>query len=208
MKKILLAAAALAFTASAAAAADAPGCSDQWSGAYIGLHGGYAFGDTDTVGTTPNSLGDVDISGFLGGGLAGYNIQNCDWVFGLEGDFGLGEVDGSGGAFTGDDIDLEPNGHLRGRLGMVWNNDILLFAAAGVAIADIDATIPGVGNDSNTHFGLSGGVGVDFMVNPNWLIRAEYLLDFYGSETYNYPGGNVDIDAMVNTVRAAVIYKF
>ena len=206
MKKLLLAAAGLALSVSAAAAADAPGCSDQWSGVYAGVHAGYMFGDTDTVGNSADAVGDVDLSGFLGGGIVGFNYQNCNWVFGVEGDMGFGEADGSDGAFN--DIDLEPNGHLRARIGGIVDNNMLLFAAAGLAVADMDATIPGVGNDSHIHYGFTVGAGVDYMIDPNWVIRAEYLLDYYSSESYDYSAGNVDIDALTNTIRAAIIYKF
>lgn len=205
MKKMLIAAAALALSVSAASAADAPGCFDQWSGLYAGVHAGYLFGDTDTV-DGANGVGDVDLRGFLGGGLAGYNYQNCDWVVGIEADMGFGEADGADGVF--DDIDLEPNGHIRARVGMVVDSDMLLFAAGGLAIGDMDATIPGVGNDSKTHFGLTVGAGIDYMVDPNWVIRAEYLLDYYGDEDYSLGGSDVSIDALTNTVRAAIIYHF
>jgi outer membrane immunogenic protein len=189
------------FAAGTAQAADpAPGCADNWSGFYVGAHAGYGFGDSDTIG----AIGDADWEGFVGGGLAGYNIQYCDFVVGIEGDFGFGEIDDADGVV--DDIDLEPNGHARIRLGVPMDN-IMPFVAAGVAIADIDLTVPGAGNDSETHFGFSVGGGVDVMMSENIIVRAEYLFDYYGEEAYAI-GGGVDVDGYTHTIRGALIWKF
>ncbi len=77
----------------------------NWSGFYAGLHAGGAWGDTDVdVGCNdvhsifpgycalaapsgvPPSNFSPDMSGYLGGGQAGYNFQSGNWVFGVEAD--------------------------------------------------------------------------------------------------------------------------
>jgi outer membrane immunogenic protein len=206
MKKFLFAAASILALSSAARAADVSSCSEEWSGVYIGLHAGGAFG---TGNTTP--VKNISISGPIAGGLVGWNWQNCDWVFGIEGDMGFspdsvtGSIQGTKGGV--DDFDVEPNGHIRLRAGWA-NGSVMPFIAGGLAIADADVRYIGVPGaaDTKLHFGFTIGAGVDFALNSNWIIRAEYLYDNYGSENYNAPIGKVDFDT--HTIRAAVIYKF
>ena len=64
----------------------------SWNGFYIGAHAGGIWGDvnvTDDVndGVPPGPFG-YSISGFIGGGTAGYNLQIDNVVFGIEGDLG------------------------------------------------------------------------------------------------------------------------
>jgi outer membrane immunogenic protein len=200
VKKLLLVS-ALCFVGATRAtfAADlVDSCADNWSGLYGGVHAGYAFGNVNTA-----TLGDVNVEGFVGGVLAGYNFQTCNLVFGVESDFGFSpDIDGTNSAIN--DFDIEPNGHLRGRIGLPMDN-LMPFLAAGLAIADADIrTVPGVG-DSHLHVGFTVGAGLDFAVNENVIVRGEYLFDAYGSETYA-PGGKVDFDT--HTLRAALIWKF
>ncbi|MFN0191233.1 MAG: outer membrane protein [Aestuariivirga sp.] len=197
MKKFLLAAASvLAMSGTAYAADPVEACADNWSGLYGGLHGGYGFGDVDT------GAGDTDIEGFIGGGLAGWNFQTCNFVIGMEGDIGFGEIDGRDGAV--DDFDVEPNGHLRIRAGLPMDN-IMPFIAGGLAIADADLRTAAA-SDSELHLGFSIGAGVDWMVTEHFVIRGEYLFDMYGKESYNAPGGSVDFDT--HTLRAAAIFHW
>jgi len=210
MKKCLLTACtALSLSAGAAMAADisAPAVYD-WSGFYTGIYGAGVSGDLnwDVVGGANGSFG---VDGFRLGGLAGYNMQSDDIVFGVEGDIGFFDVDGSGAGGQIDDFDIEPEGRVRARLGMAMDN-VMPFIAGGVSIGDADATlpIPGGGNDSQTHWGFNVGVGVDMAFSDTLIGRVEYIYDNYGSERYSYPGGDVDFDWDSNTVRAALIWNF
>lgn len=211
MKKfVLTACTALSLSAGAAMAADvsAPAVYD-WSGFYTGIYAAGVSGtaDFDVVGGGPN--GDFGIDGFRLGGLAGYNIQNNDIVFGVEGDFGFFDVDGAGAGGAIDDLDIEPEGRVRARLGMAMDN-ILPFIAGGVSIADGDATVPvpGGGNDSNVHWGFNVGAGLDMAFSETLVGRVEYIYDTYGTERYDYPGGSIDFDWDSHTVRAALIWNF
>ena len=99
MKRVFLAgitALALATTMTAANAADlahrqrmptkAPAYEPayNWTGFYVGINGGGAFGNSDLS----NALGSTsyDLSGGLAGGTVGYNWQAGRLVYGLEGD--------------------------------------------------------------------------------------------------------------------------
>jgi outer membrane immunogenic protein len=205
MKRIFATIAAVAGVAAGLGGAQAADvvdeCSDAWTGLYVGAHAGYQTGDTDTVGVA----GDADIDGIVGGGLAGYNMQYCHFLVGVEADFGFGEVDGAEAAV--DDVDLEPQGHGRVRAGWVWDDSVMPFVAAGVALGDFDVRVPGTGQDSELHLGFSIGGGLDVRVSDNILLRAEYIYDHYESLNYNI-GAGVRVDADPHTVRGAVMWKF
>ena len=107
MKRFLVASAgALAlFAAQPATAADMPVKAPRpvvevwsWNGFYIGGNVGYSWGRSDTdveyfntvtglpIVPTPGSITSqkFNMNGWLGGGQVGFNIQNNNWVYGIE----------------------------------------------------------------------------------------------------------------------------
>lgn len=188
----------------------------SWSGLYVGAHAGYLWGNgKGEVDEIPAVDADVDPDGFLGGALLGGNFQTDCLVFGLEGDVGFGDVDGSdnnvgiagpGGGPLGADADLNWNGHIRARFGYSFG-EVLPFIAGGLSVADIDVDTD-VGDDTKTHWGWTIGGGIDWAVSEQVIIRAEYLYDDYGSKTYDIDDVDVDADLSTHTVRAALIWNF
>src|SRR4029078_10370624 len=107
MRKALLASVSvIALNSSLVMAADLPvkappmpAVLPPWTGFYIGLNAGFAWGRSDpTLTGNPNaaplSLGapinptpHLKPNGFIGGGQVGYNWQSGQWVFGAEIDF-------------------------------------------------------------------------------------------------------------------------
>ena len=134
MKRILLSSVAvLALGISAASAADiqrrvyapvakAPVYVEpiyNWSGLYIGINGGYGWGNTDVNGPFAAGSGH-DINGGLVGGTLGYNWQFNQLVFGIEGDLDWMNIKGTGlcgGGVTTCTTDGRWLGTVRGRLG-------------------------------------------------------------------------------------------
>ena len=57
----------------------------NWGGIYLGINGGYAFGNSKWSGGGLNT-GDFSTSGGLVGGTLGANFQTDAFVFGLEAD--------------------------------------------------------------------------------------------------------------------------
>src|SRR5437870_4720407 len=62
----------------------------NWTGFYLGLNGGGAWGHTSW-----DHAGGFDVSGGLVGGTAGYNWQTGQFVFGLEGDIDWTHINGT-----------------------------------------------------------------------------------------------------------------
>ena len=206
---------------SAQAAASAPVFS--WAGAYAGAHGGFASfkpRHVDVLDASYNTNPTVD--GGVFGVMGGYNLQSGNIVFGGEGDFGFGthslQTDGAINDYT--KFTMPINGHLRARLGYALGQT-LFFVAGGVSFAkfkndDIDANF---GSFSQARVGSTIGAGVEHAVTKNWIVRAEYLYDRFGSKTsnINYRGAVVTVEDRpydvslkpdMHTVRAALIYKF
>lgn len=132
----------------------------DWSGAYIGVHGGYRWSDGSlTTGTyTLNNPVDIDPviparneTYDLGSGIfglhGGYNVRlGAPWIVGLEGDFTWGNGEDSrtrtisldGAAYTlNSRAELSWQGTIRARLG-VTSGAWLFYATAGVAFADFE----------------------------------------------------------------------
>jgi len=95
-----------------------PAPMDNWSGFYVGIQGGYLWGDPDIVISRDNDdpdhpdtyhrthdVSDTDVDGFAGGIYAGYNwLLENDWLIGVEGEWNYVSADG-----TGDLIDRHSN---------------------------------------------------------------------------------------------------
>lgn len=145
----------------------------NWSGFYIGVHAGYAFGDDDTVVTTgqapinvinvlggarPANVG-LERDGFIGGGQIGYNWQTSpNWVFGVEADISYTDLresrtvvtvplSGIGTLANTFTSNMDYLGTVRGRLGYSWDRT-MIYATGGLAYAQI--------NNNATFFGPAG----------------------------------------------------
>jgi outer membrane immunogenic protein len=180
----------------------------DWSGVYVGAHGGYSFGEADIDG-----IGTIDdFDGGLVGGQVGFNWQFNMFVVGVEGDaswtfaetdFGIGLVN----------VEVEENwtASARGRLGLAFNR-FLVYGTGGAGWIDVDAdaSFAGVdiGGDSNTHFGWVAGGGGEALVTPNVSVGIEYLHSEYDAETYNIACAAVDGDGSTDVVRGRVNWKF
>src|SRR4051794_15065338 len=56
----------------------------SWTGFYVGLHGGWGFGDVDFIKTSAD-LANHTIDGGLAGGHIGFNWQmSSSWLLGVE----------------------------------------------------------------------------------------------------------------------------
>src|ERR1044071_4195741 len=65
-----------------------------WTGFYVGINGGYGWGDSDWNPGPPS----FDTKGWLAGGTIGYNLQTGSFVWGIEADFDWSNMKGSRGA--------------------------------------------------------------------------------------------------------------
>ena len=238
MKKILGLAAALATAGvvGSASAADMPVkmpvkaapvvAPYNWTGLYVGLQGGYAWGSSVQF-FTAGAGGSTDrfnINGWQGGGTLGYNWQIQQWVVGLETDFSGSHISGSTnstasyGCGTACTTNVTSFGTLRGRLGYTWNN-VLLYGTGGLAYANINSALTsptGTGNATNWRAGWAAGAGMEYGFAPHWSAKIEWVYVAFNSfqwintanGSFNCVGLNCSTDAKFNVVRAGVNYHF
>jgi outer membrane immunogenic protein len=225
MKRILLASiVALGAASTAANAADlprpqpvvkapvaAPLTVYDWTGFYIGINGGGAWGRSDFDGLT-GTLDHFNTSGWLAGATAGYNLQYGHAVFGLEGDIDWTNINGSatcvGGAATCQ-VQNDWLGTARGRLGYAFDR-FLPFVTGGLAVGDIKANVPGFASASATNAGWTVGGGLEVALGANWTAKAEYLHVDLGSLNCDIActGTPSNVDFTTNLVRGGVNFKF
>src|SRR3954453_5351405 len=87
-----------------------------WTGPYIGINGGYAWGDSRFNGAFPG--GNHSPSGGLFGATLGYNWQTGPAVWGIEGDMDWSGIRGNGPcAGASCSVRNDWLGTVRGRLG-------------------------------------------------------------------------------------------
>jgi len=184
----------------------------NWTGFYVGIHGGYGWGDLDA-----GVLGSTDQSGFFGGAQIGYNWQapGSNWVFGLELDSAFADIEEitsvTIGAVTGTaSSSVAYIGSFRGRVGYAWDRT-LLYVTGGLGWANNEittsVTFPGFAatvSESNTHFGYVLGAGIEYAVSGPWSVKGEYLYYGLGNESYS----GIDADLNIHTVKLGLNYRF
>jgi outer membrane immunogenic protein len=214
MRRVILGAVATLLVGQAASAADVSGppyiplrygplLFRYWTGAYLGLNGGWGW-------TTSHN---VDASGVFGGGQIGYNHQIGSFVAGIEGDGAFAHIaHGAGATAFGlpgtTSFDDDGLASLRGRFGVAFDN-ILFYGTAGGGWGHgrISATLPG-GTVSGQawHMGWTAGVGIEYAIVPNWSIKGEYL--HYGLGGATYFGALNTGEMEIETFKIGVNYLF
>jgi len=174
-----------------------------WTGAYVGINGGYGWG-TSTL-SAPFATGSFDMSGGLVGGTLGYNYQIGQAVGGLEGDIDWSGIEGS--TFCGGTTCETRNNWLstvRGRLGYSFDR-FMPYITGGLAVGNIETNIAGVGSGRDTKAGWTVGGGVEAVLDGPWTAKVEYLYVDLGR------GGTVlgsDAEFKSHIVRGGVNYRF
>lgn len=218
-----------------APAAPAPMASNNWSGAYIGITGGYGWGAStfdDSSFVEPVDVVNYDLkaNGGLVGGVAGYDWQlSNNMVFGILGDVSWANLSGDvcveeGGCDASNtdsyaNVSIDMLATARARLGFTFDK-ALIYATGGVAYAtassSISYAVQGLTiSDDVKLFGWTIGGGIEYKINQNLSIGAEYLHIDFGSNVVNYSHPlmapisiGVDTSTTVDLVRGSLIYRF
>jgi outer membrane immunogenic protein len=209
----------------------------NWTGFYVGVHGGIGAGDFDhhlsiseVGGPGYEDIGTVttDAGGGFGGAQVGYNYEFSNHVvLGAEADIAAAAIDGKV-SFDGSDfipVNIEAGtsvdwfGTVRARLGYAFDN-VLVYGTGGFAYGDVKTTLngnlDGQGFDysySDTQTGWTVGAGVEYGITKNITLKAEYLYVDLGSSTITEQVSedtnfNVDVDTAFHTLKAGLNYKF
>jgi outer membrane immunogenic protein len=189
-----------------------------WSGFYVGINGGYAWGHSDWNNATMGNV-SMNVKGGMVGGTLGYNLQTGNFVFGLEGDVDATWIDGSSGGGAAGTPCTSPNcetknswlGTGRGRIGYAFDR-WMPYLTGGAAFGNIKATAANGGSVDKTKLGWTLGGGVEWAFAGPWSAKLEYLYADLGKITCDAAtcGGGVDTDVSykTNMVRVGVNYRF
>jgi outer membrane immunogenic protein len=170
--------------------------------------------------------GSYNLSGGLVGGTVGYNWQNGQYVFGLEGDGSWANISGSGtcgfppggGPSHPCGGSIDALGTVRARLGYdlgpiipAFSSSVLVYATGGLAIGDIQAWDSLLGNSGDkTVAGWTVGAGFEAMLNQNWSVKLEYLhVDFGNPAVFTaIPPNPEHVSTTADIVRVGLNYHF
>lgn len=190
-------------------------------GQAVGICGAVFPITTGPVTTTAATSARANVDGFVGGVQAGYNYQfNRNWLAGIEADFQYSDQKGdatecsvtgcpAGSAFGSASHRLRWFGTLRGRLGWLPSDRILLYVTGGGAYGQIDSDyVSGINgttllaaSNNQSRLGWTVGGGVEGAVGDSgWTLKVEYLYIDYGSFDTNFGTG-----AAVSTTGPCVV---
>ena len=239
IRKILLSAAALVLMGGGARAADIiePAAYD-WTGPYIGIQGGYAWGTNDVevdsnldivttaaIALIPPDDDEIDIDGWVGGLHLGYLWQNDSLVLGIEGDGEFADIDGNTDVFLNEG-DADPIGEveqeidwlasLRLRAGIAWDRT-LFYATGGLAVGGVEVSADlgeiGSESESDTEWGWTIGGGIEHAFTDELSARIEYRYTDLGDtdvSVENERVGSSDFEAenTFHAVRVGLSWHF
>jgi opacity protein-like surface antigen len=189
----------------------------NWTGFYVGAHGGYAGSTIDPLGPEPPAGAP---SQKVEGGIVGLQVgAQYQWsggvVTGVEADISFAQLketvrDGNYLTQTGT---IERFGTVRGRLGYAMGR-FMPYVTGGLAwdrltenqICPDPASVqfghcrPDLGNapynlsQSKTNYGWAYGIGFEYAVSSHWSVRLEAMRLEFDTEEYN-------LGAMANGVQ-------
>jgi outer membrane immunogenic protein len=194
----------------------------SWTGFYLGINGGYGFGQSSWTNPLFAPTGNFNTSGFLIGGTLGANYQIGSFVIGLEGDGDWNNANGT--SFLGGAVGCVPGCNtqsdwlatVRGRAGFAWDR-VLFYGTGGAAFGNVQAAFGGFPFASSTQTGWTAGAGVEWAFLPNWTAKVEYLFVDLGSfscpaascgSPAGVPPAATSVSFNENIVRAGINYKF
>ena len=219
MNKLLLAA-LLASVATGAAAADLPTAKGappapapvyappfSWTGFYVGVNGGWGWGDL-------SSTNFANPNGGMIGGTVGYNWQMNQFVLGVEADldgtdinstntYALGTNKFSTGAMTTERV--------RGSLAI---DRTLLYLTGGYAgietTGSFNDTVNGAsGWQDSWRNGAAVGGGVEYAFTNNISAKVEYLYTPFADQTYFAGTPDTEKNSFsTNSIRGGLNFKF
>lgn len=166
---------ALACAAFACSAAPAAAQDGSFGGLYGGIAANYTIHNVDAV-QNGRRVGDGSADGFGVGLLLGWSVPIArDWYIGIDGDFSW---DDRSVSLNGTRYELTHWGTLRGRVGYAMTPSLMVFASAGVALADFDfkeLSSLGVNRGSEHIWGYAASTGIEFAALSSVRLRAEYM---------------------------------
>lgn len=200
--------------------------STDWTGLYIGGEGGTGWGTDQLFFPAPMTRSSrFDTSGVVAGGTVGWNVQvpAGDWVAGFETNIDWVDMKGSGACpNVGYSCTTKLTDLISGtaRIGYAWGS-ALFYVKGGLAVAREQAypmhlatgRIPASGVTNRS--GYTFGTGIEYMLAPNWAVKAEYDYYSFDSKRMNLVTSSGTVSGIaelasrsINTFKAGINYHF
>jgi outer membrane immunogenic protein len=209
-----------------------------WEGFYLGVHGGYGWGDIDVVEDPANAPPYVgagnawgfDADGAIGGAHLGLNWESYGLVMGIEAEFGYMAIEGDApdpASLGLDTIAAQGDGYYGDatiRIAFAPGN-MLYHMEGGVAFADLGwsveddcstalpcgpETVSAVSDGTET--GWTAGVGIAYAFWQHASLRLDYAyMDFGTVRMTGTDAGNSyswEQDVRLHTVTAGLTFMF
>ena len=183
----------------------------NWTGFYVGINGGGAFGHSE-LSNTRGSTG-YNVTGGLVGGTIGYNYQINQLVLGIEGDIDWADISGNSSSGICATFACSTKndwlGTVRGRIGYAFDR-FMPYVTGGAAFGDVKTSVAGFSGQTDTRAGWTAGGGLEFAINGPWTAKVEYLYVDLGDDTCSAVncGVSTTTNFHTNIVRAGVNYRF
>lgn len=180
----------------------------SWAGGYVGIQGGYGW--------TSASFGDdafrfkENLNGGLFGLHGGYNFQNGNFVYGLEGDITYNwNKTGAQDFLAGLEFGTDWQGTVRARAGYAVDRT-LFYGTAGIAFTNSYIKIPMFSGLKQTEAftGFTVGAGVEHAFADKWTARLEYRYTDFGKREVGGIFTGMDAKLKQQSVLAGISYKF
>ncbi|RYE44307.1 MAG: porin family protein [Hyphomicrobiales bacterium] len=185
-----------------------------------------------------NALNDFPFTDTMAGyGIqAGYNVQLDNIMLGIQADLGALNLNGSAeasGSVLGVNFVVRNSFNadwlltLRPRVGLRASDNLLIYASGGLALSSIEFSHEYLSNfagvitegfsESYVRAGWVVGAGIEYALDENWSLGAEYLYTDLGSisetrrVTYGAPIDTLfenELDLSAHALRTSVNYRF
>lgn len=192
----------------------------NWTGFYLGGHVGYGWADFEGSDTLTGLLTDsASARGLIYGGQLGFNYQMGSWVFGIEGEYTVGDVKHTEDLLLGlatAEVKLDRIYTLAGRIGYAFDRT-LIYAKFGGAWTREEYNFMLLGATATGSVDRSGwllGVGLEYAFMGNWSAKIEYnYMDMGSKDVTLVTVGPIavtpaSVDLTVQTVKLGVNYRF
>lgn len=196
----------------------------DWSGAYLGIHGGYVGNGRRSTSAAPNipalnfnapvvgNKGSTrNVTGAGLGVQAGYNFQSGNIVYGVEGQ-GTFNTAGNKRSATNLSAQEQYRAALKGKLGYSFGST-LVYGTAGVAIAPLRISAPATATTVAARRNITGagavvGVGVEHMLTDNISLKGELEYTAFGKQRLTLPAGTTSVERGQLAATAGLNYRF
>lgn len=192
----------------------------NWTGIYVGAHGGYGWGKF-TGASLAVATSSVDTDGWLAGGQIGANYQMGPVVIGIQGDYAYADIKKTVAAVPPPGSGTIKNDFVATasvRVGAAFDRVLLYVKGGGAWTRDKVSLSDGTGGTATGNFNRTGwlaGGGVEWAFYGNWSAFAEYNYLGFGntSETPTVAGGfppvaAADVSLKMHIAKAGVNFRF